>query len=208
MEYREEVDFGSNYGAKIFTEELKKIVKREIIKMENGDVKYPCYVIYDGSSTFAYGRCDIIINGQSGDTTNIIRNVKVTGGIVPYSGYYYVTAINGSMSNLVLDTSTYWNTNEFPVTGYVSSSISSLWFYANVMLVDTTSGAITIQLPNAIGYNGKTFLFKRISGGGNNVTISPQAGYTIDGATSYSLTTQFQKVKLIAYNGYWFILNT
>ena len=79
-----------------------------------------------------------------------------------------------------------------------------------VQLCDTSSGAITIQLPNgAAGFDGKIYYIKSIDAT-NDVTIDADSADTIDGATTLTLDTQYQTV-IIQYsttNDTWYILST
>lgn len=72
---------------------------------------------------------------------------------------------------------------------------------------DTTPGLMTINLPPAT-FSGVTFIFKRISGGGNNADITPDGADTIDGvAAAYSLVAQYDSVTLVDTNiGEWSII--
>lgn len=58
------------------------------------------------------------------------------------------------------------------------------WFYP----VDTTAGAITVNLPAATGNLGKQYVIKRIAGA-NNVVITPNGSDTIDGSATFTLNT-------------------
>jgi hypothetical protein len=68
--------------------------------------------------------------------------------------------------------------------------------------VDATSGNVTITLPavsTAFGASvGIEYIFKRIDNSGNTVTIQRAGSDTIDGATSFTLTTQYEVKKIIA----------
>lgn len=84
------------------------------------------------------------------------------------------------------------------VTGNATATIES-YFYT----IDATSGSITITLPAASaafgGGMGIQYVFKRIDNSGNTITIqratSPGTD-TIDGGTSFTLTTQYETKEL------------
>lgn len=72
----------------------------------------------------------------------------------------------------------------------------------NYFNIDATSGNITITLPAAStafgGVIGIDYIFKRIDNSGNSVTIQRAGSDTIDGATSFTLTTQWESKNLRA----------
>lgn len=73
----------------------------------------------------------------------------------------------------------------------------------SVVLVDTSAGAATVTLP-LLGvsapvepaFGGRQIIVKRTTGG-DDVTIVPQAGETIDGEASYTLDTDLEAVILV-----------
>lgn len=82
----------------------------------------------------------------------------------------------------------------------------------NLLLIDASSGNVTITLPAAsIGYDaawktGMKFSFVRLDGSGNTVTIQRAGSDTISGATSFTLTTQWQeRGVLCGGNNLWVI---
>lgn len=74
---------------------------------------------------------------------------------------------------------------------------TTLTFEDKTVLVDTTSGNITVTINPTIGTFNYTI--KRITAGANTLTISPSSG-TIDGGGSYSLADQYDTV-VIQSNG-------
>lgn len=66
-----------------------------------------------------------------------------------------------------------------------------------VLVIDATGGNITLTLPAASSVFGGTlgiqFIFKRIDNSVNTVTIQRAGSDTIDGGTSFSLTTQYER---------------
>lgn len=67
----------------------------------------------------------------------------------------------------------------------------------DAITVDATSGNVTITLPAASSVPGKLYRVKRIDASGNTVTIARAGSDTIDGATSVSLTAQYQAKTLL-----------
>lgn len=63
------------------------------------------------------------------------------------------------------------------------------------VLVDTTAGNVTITLPNATTNTGKSFIMKRITAGGNTLTIATGGG-TIDGSATVSMPLQYESLTM------------
>lgn len=63
-------------------------------------------------------------------------------------------------------------------------------------LCNTTSGNQVFQLPDGT-LTLVDYLFIKVDGSGNTVTIYPAAGQTINGASSKVLSTQYAKVLLV-----------
>jgi limonene-1,2-epoxide hydrolase len=61
-----------------------------------------------------------------------------------------------------------------------------------IVTIDATSGNVTLTLPAASTAIGLSFRIKRLDGSGNTVTIARAGSDTIDGATSATLTAQYQ----------------
>lgn len=62
------------------------------------------------------------------------------------------------------------------------------------MLVDTTSGAVTVTLPTASTVRGREFTVVKTNAGANNVTIAAAGSDTINGAATYVFNTQWQSI--------------
>lgn len=82
------------------------------------------------------------------------------------------------------------------------SSTSTLGLTANFCVIDATSGNITITLPAASAAFGSAMgldlVFKRIDNSGNTVTIQRNGSDLIDGASSFTLATQYASKKIRA----------
>lgn len=80
----------------------------------------------------------------------------------------------------------------------------------DMILVDCTSGAVTIALPAAstavtsAGNQNKLLVIKKIDSSANAVTISG----TIDGATNYHLVRQNEIVELASNGSAWYLMST
>lgn len=76
--------------------------------------------------------------------------------------------------------------------------------------VDTSSGAVTINLPAAASLNGKKFIIKKLSSltDLNLVTIDGNASETIDGATTYVLAFHTESVTIVSNGTNWVVTDT
>lgn len=61
---------------------------------------------------------------------------------------------------------------------------------------DATGGAFTITLPDATACPGRMYTVKRMNSGGNAVTVGTTSSQTIDGATTYSLASQYSTLNV------------
>lgn len=71
--------------------------------------------------------------------------------------------------------------------------------------VDATSGAVTANLPTAVGNGGKEFFVKKTDLGTNTVTLDPNSTETINGASTLVLSTQDEGAVIESDNSNWFI---
>ena len=75
-----------------------------------------------------------------------------------------------------------------------------------LLLCDSTAGAVTITLPPAALVPGRIYVFKRINAGANNLVVDGYASETIDGATTYTLSSQWAGVTVMSNGTAWFII--
>lgn len=60
----------------------------------------------------------------------------------------------------------------------------------DLILVDTTSGSVTVTLPSAVGRRGRKFACKKLIAA-NTMTLAGAGSETIDGAATVGITTQY-----------------
>lgn len=73
---------------------------------------------------------------------------------------------------------------------------------------DAAAGDITLTMPRADSLkSGFRYLFKKVTAA-NNVIINSTAGFTIDGAASYTLTAQWSFVEVESDGTQWLIVST
>lgn len=81
-----------------------------------------------------------------------------------------------------------------PVT--VSSSDS-------VLVCNATAGAVTFNLPTAVGLLGRTYTMKKIDAAANACTLDGSGAQTIDGAATLATSTQWAVFTIISDNANW-----
>ncbi len=74
-----------------------------------------------------------------------------------------------------------------------------------VILCDTTSNAITINLPTAIG-NTATIVVKKINLGSNAVTVNADGSETIDDGLTAVINVQYVSISLVSDGTNWLII--
>jgi len=76
----------------------------------------------------------------------------------------------------------------------------------DVILWDATAGAKTVNLPAAASNTNVKIDVKKLDSSGNAITIDGNASETIDGATTITLTTQYESVTLFCDGFNWHII--
>jgi len=76
-----------------------------------------------------------------------------------------------------------------------------------LVLVNASGGARTVTLPTAIGIKGRIYVIKKTDNSANAVTVATTSSQTIDGATTYSLASQYKRVEVISDGSNWQIIN-
>jgi len=85
------------------------------------------------------------------------------------------------------------------------SANTTLGVNHHIVLVNASGGARTITLPDATTCAGRQYVIKKIDSSTNAVTIVPQAGQTIDGQASVSITTQYDYRGVVSDGANWYL---
>ena len=131
----------------------------------------------------------------SGDLGNTARNIAdiVAGDYLFWNGQLSGYDLdNTDEVDLYYVTATTVDTTPLPTDSFVSSSPHALVVGTRYYYVNTTSGAITLQLP-AISSATRQIIFDvklDVKGGSNNVTITANGTDTIEGAASKVIDTE------------------
>ena len=149
--------------------------------------KYYKYSILEGESR----------NSDTGFLPNASGNWSefTTGGDVTTSQLNYVSGIAVYASgNAGGGARTYNN-----VTANFTMTDSS-----DVVFIDTSSNAVNINLPTAVGKGGQELLFKFKDGSNSGVLIA-NGSETIDGDSVYPMYHKNQSISLISDNSNWYV---
>lgn len=125
---------------------------------------------------------------------------EYTSGTLPTANAYdHCIAYDTTKNRPVFSNSSEWRDLETRRKN-LSSKTSDYTIVENddIILVDCTSGAVTITLPSAVGLSGKSYVIKKIDASGNAVTVDGQGSETIDGSGTKSLSSQWDYVKVIS----------
>lgn len=74
------------------------------------------------------------------------------------------------------------------------------------ILMNATSGNLTVNLPTAIGNAGLTFNIRKIDSTANTVTLDGNGSQTIDGSTTKVASTQYSGYTIQSDGANWFII--
>lgn len=75
----------------------------------------------------------------------------------------------------------------------------------NIVLVDASTGAVTLTLPAAAVYAGPGYTIKKIDASANAVTIDGSGAETIDETTTRILTMQYDAVEVMSDGTEWWL---
>lgn len=134
----------------------------------------------------------------------------VTNGV---NNFTISSAAGGSGAQLA-GTNVFTGTNTFSVAVVLSGLSTSLVTKTtnftllsvnNVVLVNATSGNLTMTLPSAVDLPGWRACIKKTDATTNTVTVAMVGGQTIDG-TTLVITTQYASYTLVSNGTNWFIL--
>lgn len=151
------------------------------------------------------GRGAVIDNNtMSGTNTQVL--VDIIGSVDGNNASYPSTHTDLSTYLVPLTLTNVSGLAFYAVTVDNGDSPYTLLSEVGYLRCDATSGNITVNLPAATG-KGRLVTIKKIDSSTNTVTIDGSGTETIDGATTYVLSTQYQSIQIIdAASGIWEIV--
>jgi len=78
--------------------------------------------------------------------------------------------------------------------------------YDNTILCDATTGAITIDLPTAVGNSGVKLNIKKIDSSVNIITIDANGSEKIDADLTKTIANQWTSITIISNGANWYII--
>lgn len=85
----------------------------------------------------------------------------------------------------------------------VKTATATLTAFEKRVMADATAGAVTINLPTAVGRRGHRIFVKKTDASGNAVTLDGSGAQTIDGAATYALAAQYKGVTIVSDAANW-----
>lgn len=101
-----------------------------------------------------------------------------------------------SVGNFTSTGSLTLNQNTITSTTTLNDSQTTVW--ANNV------GAITVNLPTAVGRAGRVFIIKKVSANSDTVTVDPAGAETIDGQTTAALSIQYDFLVIQSDGANWY----
>lgn len=75
--------------------------------------------------------------------------------------------------------------------------------YGSTNKCDTSGGAYTATLPTAVGHQGKQITFIKTTSDTNALTLDGNSSETINGATTVTLSTQWESMRIVSDGSNW-----
>jgi hypothetical protein len=79
---------------------------------------------------------------------------------------------------------------------------------AQLIKTNSASGAVTVNLPTAIGNGGLTIQVLKTSSDANAVTLDGYGTETINGAYTFAISSQYETVQIVSDNANWAVVNS
>jgi len=118
-----------------------------------------------------------------------------------------LTITSGGVIQKISASSLGEDNNRYAITAPAANSTINLTGSEYTLLVDTSTGVTTVQLP--VGTAGMAFKIKDRTGDAlaNNITIDGNGGETIDGALTALINTDYGAIELVHTGTEWLILS-
>ena len=147
------------------------------------------------------------------DFKGYIDELRISKGIArwvsdfspPASAYSFTPSLASAFTVASDGSVTFGGGAKHAITTVSASTSLDASYYT--IIVDASSGDVTLSLPPVTTYPGQIYYIKKIDNSANIVTIDGSGAETIDGVLTQLLTTQYQKI-VIQNNGIsWYIVS-
>lgn len=169
---------------------------------------------YTGTSDANASCISMLISGTSAGTACQGLYIATDSG-KPTTGKYINFNNDGVQIFAVTADGDIWSTGYSDARGFrqelktktVSDSPYTMLSRDHTILANATGGAMTINLPSAATFIRWVYVIKKIDSSSNAVTLDGNASETIDGATTYALTKQYDSVAIQSDGTNWHVIN-
>jgi hypothetical protein len=149
---------------------------------------------------FFIDRSGILIRPYNAATAKFVNNAATAGISLYNSGNIAVGNVGGTDNNSNIQTGSI-------SVGFVAKTTAyTLTTSDHTATGDATSAAFSLTLPTAVNCAGREYIIKKIDASANAVTVATTSSQTIDGSTTYALSTQWKYVSVQSNGSNWIIV--
>jgi len=162
----------------------------------------------DAGNYLTSGNSNVFIGNATAQTADTNNSCTIIGANsnISASGTINETVIGAGAIGHGSNTAVIGNTNTERtfISGLtlpyisVSSTYNAL---ATDDVINCTTGTFTVKLPTAVGTSGRMYHVK--NSGTGTITVSTTSSQTIDGSTTYTLSTQWSKITFVSTGSNW-----
>jgi hypothetical protein len=171
------------------------------------------------TEVFTAGRTLTLILNDGNKTLNLAGNLVTSGAnsltltttgatnvTFPTTGTLATLAGSETLSAKVLTTPTINGAKWARRSVTSADSPVTLLTTNTILYCDCSSGAITVNLPTAVGNDGLTYWIKKTDAGSNAVTIDPNGAETVDDAASLVISSYLDSYTVNSDNAEWWVI--
>lgn len=159
---------------------------------------YNVFAGYNAGSILTTGSKNIVIGQGAQPSSNVVHN-ECTMGDTNMNNF----RVPGIGLAIGADKMTYAGTYQQKITTVTANTTLGVH---NTVIVDTTSGAITITLPAATSNTGTVYNIKKKTSDVNAITVDANASETIDGALTQTISLQYDSMSIHCDGTTWWII--
>lgn len=159
-----------------------------------------------GTALVQFNNTRLTAIGGAGSADIRLSNHGLLEGLSDIGDHLYAILLDGTRAftgdqSMGGNKLTDWAITVVAKTGAYTATSSD-----HVILCNASGGAFTITLPAASGVLGIIYHIKKTDSSGNAVTVDGNGSETIDGATTASLTAQYESIMIVCDGSNWHII--